>query len=592
MKVTICGHAMLYVETIDHRILIDPCFDNELLGGILVYNPDRELAVEKMPIPDILVVTHGHFDHLHWQSLAQLPHDLPLLTSNDLTVIEQLQAAGFTNVIICEPWQTIELGKTRLIATPSEHDEAEIGLLIEDGESRFWHMVDSEVTPSVGEYLAQTYGAPDLVSVKHQPAVSAMMGYVKNMGSDFDKSELVSWLEAACICNPGLVFPYASGICYGDRHQWFNRYAFPLTAAEIVRLLQRRLGSTERATVVMPGDVIELGSGQPPQKHLQASPFVSLVVVPPVEWEPVDISTLAGLATEVERVDLQQRVEAVLSQPLALWLQRQVERGNNAIAGFKTQAVVLQLTIHLGAMQRLEYSIDFRGDNYAATTGKHPEANFFTHFSGQTLYEVIVGKQPGVIFWLTGGVRSYEKIIGVRDGKFWYPEFPAMAEQRMSDPLSYYLRYFGTGAMSPHEPDLESHCLNEVTPAASASSDDPLRYDLEILIREGGNNEVLSKKALLTYLCLQEAKKIGLEIDNEDLQQTSDAFRSMFSLLEEDATDLWLAAEEMSFDTYVETLEYMATVIKLEQHYHDRIAPLIAKHRRMAAATAHLHDRH
>jgi L-ascorbate metabolism protein UlaG (beta-lactamase superfamily) len=579
---------MLFVETIDRQILIDPCFANELLDGVLVYNPDRKLVVEKIPTPDILVVTHGHFDHLHWQSLAQLPHALPLLTSNDPPVIRQLQATGFTNVIVCEPWQTVKFGKTRFIATPSEHEEAEIGLLIDDGESRFWHMVDSEVNPSVGEYLDRTYGTPDLVSAKHQPAVSAMMGYVKNMGTEFDKSELVSWLEAACICNPGLVFPYASGICYGDRHRWFNRYAFPLTAAEIVRLLQRRLGNAERATVVMPGDVIEIRSGQPPQKYPQASPFVSLVAVPPVEWEPVDISTLAGVATEIERLDLQQRVEAILSQPLALWLQRQVEQGNNEIANFKIQEVVLQLTIHTGAEQRLEYAIDFRGDDYAATAGKHPEANFFTHFSGQTLYEVITEKQPGVIFWLTGGVRSYEKILGVRDGTFWYPEFPAMAEQRMSDPLSYYLRYFGTGAMSPHEPDLATI---EPTPATSTSSDDPISYDLEILIREGGNDEVLSKKALLTYLCLQEAKKIGLEIDDEDLQKTSDAFRSMFALLEEDSTDLWLEAEGMSFDTYVETLEYMATVMKLERHYHDRIAPLIAKHRRMAIATAHLRDR-
>ncbi len=580
---------MLYVETIDRRILIDPCFANELLNGVLVYNPDRELTVEKIPTPDILVVTHGHFDHLHWQSLAQLPHDLPLLTSNDPPIIRQLQAAGFTNVIVCEPWQTVEIGKTQFIATPSEYEEEEIGLLIDDGETRFWHLVDSEVNPSIGEHLAKTYGAPDLVSAKHQPAVSAMMGYVKNMGTEFDKSELVAWLEAACICNPGLVFPYASGLCYANRHSWFNRYAFPLSAEEVVRLLQRRLGSAERAKVVMPGDVIELKSGQPPQLHPQASLFVSLVAVPPVEWEPIDITTLIGVATDAERIDLQQRVEAVLAQPLALWLQRQVKLGNNAIAQFKIQEVVVQLTIHAGAGKRLEYAIDFRGDDYAATSGKHPEANFFTHFSGQTLYEVILGKQPGVIFWLTGGVRSYEKILGVRDGKFWYPEFPA-AEQRMSDPLSYYLRHFGTGAMSPHEPDLAEIEVEPVTATTSVptSSADKISYDLEILVREGGNDEVLNKKALLTYLCLQEAKKIGLEINEEDLQETSDAFRSMFSLLEEDATDLWLAAEGMSFDTYVETIEYLATVMKLERHYQDRIATLIAKHRRMASATSRL----
>ena len=574
---------MLYVETIDLKILIDPCFANNLLDGVLVYNPDRTLKVDKIPTPDVLVVTHGHFDHLHWASLAQLPHDLPLLTSNDPPIIRQLEAAGFTNVIACEPWAEIKLGKTSFIATPSEHEEEEIGLLIDDGETRFWHIVDSEVDPAVGLQLAATYGEIDLVSAKHQPAVSAMMGYVKNMGSEFDKSELVSWLEAACLCNPKLVFPYSAGICYGDRHSWFNRYAFPLTAEEVVRLLQCRLGGVERATVVLPGDVIELQAGQPPQQYSQASDFVAHVAIPPVEWEPIELATLTGVATDAQRLDLQQRVEGILAQPLALWLHRQVERGNNAIADFRAQAVVLQLVIHTGVEQRLEYAIDFRGDHYAAIAGKHPEANFFSHFSGQTLYEVILGKQPGVIFWLTGGVRSYEKILGVRDGKFWYPEFPAMAEHRMSDPLSYYLRHFGAGEMSPHEPDLEQYVVTLPTDAAET-----IGYDLEILIREGGNDQVLSKKALLTYLCLQEAEKIGLTVDTEDLQETSDAFREMFSLEAEDATELWLEAEEMSLDTYLESIEYLAVVMKLERHYQDRIATLITKQRRMAAATAHL----
>ena len=125
---------MLYVETIDLKILIDPCFANNLLDGVLVYNPDRTLKVDKIPTPDVLVVTHGHFDHLHWASLAQLPHDLPLLTSNDPPIIAQLEAAGFTNVIACEPWDEIKLGKTSFIATPSEHEEEEIGLLMTGGK--------------------------------------------------------------------------------------------------------------------------------------------------------------------------------------------------------------------------------------------------------------------------------------------------------------------------------------------------------------------------------------------------------------------------------------------------------------------------
>lgn len=586
MRVTICGHAMLFVETSDHRILIDPYFSNTLLNGALVYNPSRVLAVDKIPIPTILVVTHEHFDHLDWDSLARLPHEIPLITANEPSVVKQLKNAGFTNVITCDPWHVLQFGKTKLTATPSDHEEEEVGLLIEDEDSRFWHMVDSEVTVETGYTIAKKYGSIDLISAKHQPSVSAMIGYLKNMGAEFNKQEVVTWLESACVCDPKLVFPYASGICFNDRHAWFNRYAFPLSAEEIVRLVQRRLGAAERATTVLPGDIIELQPGKLPQKHEQASPFVQSVPLPPVVWEPVDTSTLAGLDTAAARAELDQRLNAVLTKPLTLWLERKVQQGNNAIAEFCYQEMVWQLIVHAGDGERLNYFIDFRSQNFSAKKGKHPEANFFTHISGQTLDEVLKGKAPGILFWLTGSVRSYEKILGVADGNFWFPKLPDTAEHRMSDPLTYYLRHFGSGAMSPNEPDLSGIEWTK----AEVEANQVTATDVDVLVREGGNHAVLSKKALLTYLSLQEADRIGLEVTHEDIQMTSDAFRYRFGLLESNDIDHWLAEVGISLDEYTEMIHSLSTVMKVENHHTNLIQPLLLKHRQIATATAHLNN--
>ncbi len=505
MRITICGHAGLYIETSDQRILLDPYFADNLLGGALIYNPGRVLDINKMLSPTVLVVTHGHFDHFHLESLEKFPRDLPLLTADDPPIVKQLEDAGFSHIIKCTPWQLIKIGQTSFLATPSEHEEEEIGLLIRDEFCSFWHMADSEVSIEIGERIAQEYGSIDLISAKHQPSVRAMIGYLRNSGASFDKQAALTWLEAACICEPGLVFPYASGICFNGRHAWFNSYAFPLSAEEVVSLLQRRLGSEERATTVLPGDVIELQLGKRPQKYDQASPFIQAKALPQIKWEPIELSTLDGAIASEQKLVLQQKLEAFMAVPLALWLKRMVEQGNNALAEFRTQEVVWQLVVHVGEEKRLNYFIDFRSLDFAAKRGEHSQANFFTHISGQTLYEVFQGDVPGLIFWLTGSVRSYEKIMGVSDSHFWFPMLAEAPENQMSDPLTYYLRHFGTGELSTQEPDLPGIQFDIPSKTNTAKNTSQLHLnqvgkDIEILTREGGNRQVIAKKALLTYL--------------------------------------------------------------------------------------------
>lgn len=588
MRVTIFGHAALYIETSDQRILLDPFFSDNLVEGALVFNPSRRFDLGKLPTPTMLVVTHGHFDHFHPASLESVSRDLPVITANDPPLIAALTEAGFSQIIVCHPWDAIQIGDTELIATPSDHEEEEVGLLIRNQGCSFWHMADSEVSVATGDRLVQHFGNIDLISAKHQPSVRPMIGYLRNMGATFDKVEVLTWLETACRCNPGLVFPYASGICFSDRHAWFNRYAFPLTPEEVVSLLQQRLGSSERATTVLPGDVIELRQGELPQKHLQASPFVQMESSFPMQWEPIDTRTLCGLTNPNERPKLQQALEAFLSGPLALWLQRKIEQGNNALSIFQSEQIIWQLIVHTRENERLTYFIDFRSQNFVAALGEHPEANFFTHISGQTLYEVLQEDVEGLVFWLTGSVRSYEKVMGVKDGRFYYLQLPKLPQDHLCDPLTYYLRHFGTGALSPNEPeiaDVELDLSEYSLAQHSQNSTEPLS-DLEVLMRQGGNHRVLSKKALLTYLVLQEAERIGLEVSIEEVQAASDAFRQRFGLVNQPETDRWLASSGFTLSTYSAMMRNLATVMKLEQQYASQIEPLVLDHQRIAAAQA------
>jgi hypothetical protein len=430
----------------------------------------------------------------------------------------------------------------------------------------------------ISDRLTQAYGVIDLISTKYQPVVRASMGYQHGMGATFDREGVVSWLEAACACNPCVIFPYASGLCFSGRHAWFNRYAFPLSADETVRLLQRRLGSPERATTVRPGDVIELQAGQHPQRHEQAADFVKAKPSPALRWEPVDLNTLTGLSTPAARRNLQGKLEVLLTSKLLPWLRHIVKQPDTIWAKFSSEQVVWQLAIHTGDGERLNYAIDFRSQDFAVMSGEHPEANFFTHIAGQALDEVMTSQKPGLIFWLAGEVRSYEKVICIRNGRFEPPQWPNKPEDFPSDPLTYYLRRVGRGEIADDQTELDNIQLEKV-PTSLESPD-----DLQILMRLGENDKVISKKVLLAYLAVKEAERLGLNISDAEIQAMSDSFREQFDLQDSDATEEWLKAAGLSLEAYSAVMRDFTAVLKLEQHYTSVIEPWLANHRRVATA--------
>jgi len=443
VRIAICGHASLLVETFDQTILIDPVLTAGLLDDTVVFYPQRQFFLERLPRLTLLVITHGHFDHFHPESLASISRDLMVVAPGDPELIERLHAVGFHRISQLEPWQAMAVGKTSLTATSSSHEEPEFGLIIRDASAAFWHMADGEVEPEDGHRaLDAANGRIDVVACKYQPVVNASMSYLRGSGSGFAARDVCDWLEAACLTQPRFIFPYASGLCFSGEHIWFNRYAFPLTQDEAVALLKRRLGSGVPAGAVFPGDVIE-ADRQAVRYRPQSAGFVAhQPTTAPQHWEPVDCATLVGLPGPADRKNLDRLLRAFLARSLAPWLRAALQNPSGMWPDFVGWGVVWQLAVHLGESERLIFAIDFRdAAQIRLTEGAHADANFFTHLSGKALLGVLRGERDGIIFWLAGAARSYEKIIGVKDGHFWFPELPAMAHLRPSDPLTFLLRH-------------------------------------------------------------------------------------------------------------------------------------------------------
>jgi L-ascorbate metabolism protein UlaG (beta-lactamase superfamily) len=572
MRVASLGHAGLYVETADQRLLVDPVFAETLADGVLRYAPRRRLHLDKMPPPTALIVTHAHFDHYHRASLERLPRDLPVVVPEDHELIDGLRSLGFTRLTICAPWASALLGKTRVLATPSDHDEPEMGVVISDGVATFWHMADAEVTRADGARVLREHGRVDIVSAKYQPVVRASMGYQRTRGASFDKAEVAAWLEAACAVEPGLVFPYASGLAFAGRHEWFNRYAFPLSEAEVVDLLCRRLGP-DRSVALLPGDAVDASNGGRPVRVAQVLPFVEAVAAPPIVWEPVDLSTLAGLEDSAARKRLTDGLDRLLEGPIARWFGAELDRSDSAWWPLRDHGVVWQLVLEAGGGERIERHIDLGASSLVVHRGRHPLASSFTHVSGRALLDVLEGKTPGLVFWLAGDARSYEKTFVVRGARIVAPPMPA-PEDEIGDPLTYFLRHFG--------PNGEGIASAPVAAAVAPARLHP--SDLEVLVRQGENRAVVAKKALLGMLAEREAERIGMVITDADVTATSDSFRARFGQMTLEDAQRWQKEAGLTDEEYAAVMHRFTAVRMIEDRYTPEVDAILDEHTKIASA--------
>ena len=59
MQIHSLGHASLFVNTDDCKILIDPVLEDPFFVGLNESCPKREIAKEKLPEYDFLIISHS-----------------------------------------------------------------------------------------------------------------------------------------------------------------------------------------------------------------------------------------------------------------------------------------------------------------------------------------------------------------------------------------------------------------------------------------------------------------------------------------------------------------------------------------------------
>ncbi|MFH1934982.1 MAG: MBL fold metallo-hydrolase [Pseudomonadota bacterium] len=117
LSITFIKHASVMIKDLDKYILVDPIF----FGLFRFLNDFSPLAfdIKEIPLPDHVLITHGHYDHLDKPSLASLGKETHVITPmgyndifNDLGMNRRTQMDWF---------DTYKDGKLEITLLPCNH---------------------------------------------------------------------------------------------------------------------------------------------------------------------------------------------------------------------------------------------------------------------------------------------------------------------------------------------------------------------------------------------------------------------------------------------------------------------------------------
>ncbi|NER50290.1 MAG: MBL fold metallo-hydrolase, partial [Symploca sp. SIO1A3] len=121
MKIEMIGHASVFIETQDAKIMMDPVLWDPHQEGLFDVCPKREVIVDKIPDFDILIISHKHLDHFDIRSLAYLPKNVEVIIPEDDLIKQSLQKLGYKKIYSIVDFQELKIGSsTRFLSTRSE----------------------------------------------------------------------------------------------------------------------------------------------------------------------------------------------------------------------------------------------------------------------------------------------------------------------------------------------------------------------------------------------------------------------------------------------------------------------------------------
>lgn len=408
MQIHMIGHASIFVETQDCKILMDPVLWDPHAEGIEDVCPKREVIHELLPEFDLLIISHQHLDHFDIRSLAYLPKTVDVLIPKDKLIDTCLRKLGYSHIYHLSDFSEVKLGATSLLATRSENRVPEHGIVFADSSGVFWNQVDTVVSPNTISSVKSCYSQIDFLLAGWQPMLE--VSYQNNQSLSFPYSEYNQLLEQFNLIRPKAIAPGANGFKFVNGSSWMNQIVFPVTREQFckdVKMVYPEIG--ENVFAFDPGDIIAFKNGE--FRHLkEMCQFVKKVEDDreSLVFSPIKVgNNLVDHNLDNYALD---EMEEVINQEVSLNLPQFInEKKNSLFIEHCRWQVIYQLEVVFPNYCK-QWFFDFSQEDIQAQVDRNPLANYFTCITASSFYGLLKQVKGWDYAQIGGNYRSFTKI--------------------------------------------------------------------------------------------------------------------------------------------------------------------------------------
>jgi L-ascorbate metabolism protein UlaG (beta-lactamase superfamily) len=126
VKITYIRWSMAIIEMGGLTVVTDPVFR---FLGLLGAGPPA-YTIDQLPKPDLVLISHRHFDHWDPWTMRRLRKDVPLVV-RPRRIARDARRLGYTDVCELPPWEETRVAGISVTATPAVHPGSEVGFVLQ-----------------------------------------------------------------------------------------------------------------------------------------------------------------------------------------------------------------------------------------------------------------------------------------------------------------------------------------------------------------------------------------------------------------------------------------------------------------------------
>jgi L-ascorbate metabolism protein UlaG (beta-lactamase superfamily) len=158
------GHATFLLRLGGQLVATDPIWSNTIQGAVRRLVPPG-VRLEAAPKPDVVTISHAHFDHLDIPTLEKLGPEVLYVVPKDNGEI--LRRAGLGRIVELEWWQSHKVGDLAVTLVPAQHWSMRFpwdrntrlwgGFIYESAEGTAYHAGDTAFSEDVFAAIAERF---------------------------------------------------------------------------------------------------------------------------------------------------------------------------------------------------------------------------------------------------------------------------------------------------------------------------------------------------------------------------------------------------------------------------------------------------